>query len=98
MCPAQLNALSDGTDVAGIARYFRARAERDGYLSELVFQNTRGSSWTVLSATYRDVSALALSVADKFDRVSVDGLITSSISFSNSYSSFFSLVVALVIE
>ena len=59
MCPAALNARSDGTEVAGMQRYFFDRCERMGYRKELVFHQTSGSLLVLGSEDYLDSSARA---------------------------------------
>ena len=58
ICPVALKALSEGTDVAGIARYFLATEESIGNLVQLTFHHSKGNSLTGSSAAYLLTSAL----------------------------------------
>ena len=61
MCPAALNALSEGTEVAGIAKYCLASCMRVGYLELFSFHHWSGLSKTGSSLRYLHTAAFVFS-------------------------------------
>ena len=94
ICPAKLKALSEGTDVAGIGKYFFATEDKRGYQKLFTFHHSKRLSVTSGSDKYIETSADDFCSRDMVSCSSSGSGCNTSLIISNNSCSPFAFLVA----